>query len=96
MKDAERGRLHVSKLEAFKAFCERCGYVNMTPIEEASEVLRMYRPGAKGVLVVHRRVNAQHCTTWGASETMRIVFQRERNAARINELFPHGNYAARG
>ena len=78
MKNTERSRLHYSKLDEYTAFCASCGYAACDPIKEACEVLRMYRPGEKGVLVVHRKLNAQHCTTWGRSEEMRIAYQTAR------------------
>ena len=69
-----RNRLHVTKLGAFKAFCESKGWKEV-PVKGGAltcEVLRMVHPlkPSLGPLLVHSRHDAQHLTTWGNSENL--------------------------
>lgn len=73
-----RHRLHLTKLDAFAAFCESQGYTREPAIESAYEVLRLRKAGTPAV-IAHAPVRAtQHATLHGNGERMFSKWMRER------------------
>ena len=61
---AERGLLHLSRIDAFAAWLEARGWVR----QEAKglyEVLRMRHPGHVAPMILFARIRSRHATTQG-------------------------------
>lgn len=91
MTQRSRSLLHLKDIEDFATFCLSLGWIRCKPTN-AFEVLRMNREvnGRRELewLIVHRRQNAQHATTWGISAQMAEAFVRSKKSDKKGKSKP--------
>jgi hypothetical protein len=89
-----RWRLHKTKLQEFKAFCESIGWYPV-PTKSDFEVLRMRNVDVRDPLIVHTRLNVkEHLTTHGESEKLLDVFLGHKPEVDDRYLKPTAEHAS--
>jgi len=73
---AERGLLHLDKVDAFAAWLEARGWVR-EPTKGIYEVLRMRSPEAPAPMILFARDRSRHATTQGGTHRLVREFINE-------------------
>jgi len=74
----DRSLLHLSKLDAFRAFCETQGWTNV-PVKGTYERLRMTKEGCDPLIVYAKNGAKEHCTVYGTGlHLARDFIKRQR------------------
>lgn len=76
--------LHLSKLDAFRAFCESRGWTN-DPVLADYQRLRMTKDGHAMLIVYAKNDATEHCTVFGEGLRLAREFVKQNGRGARNE-----------